>query len=68
LKCLSRVRLKSQARFLGEGDGSNAIPLPGVEPSAVFFEPLAIAVGDRLQISPALKTRCESFGDETRQP
>jgi hypothetical protein len=23
------VRSKSQARFLGEGDGSNAIPLPG---------------------------------------
>ena len=29
LKCLSRVRRKQQARFLGEGDGSNAIPLPG---------------------------------------
>ena len=29
MKCLSRVRSKSQARFLGEGDGSNAIPLPG---------------------------------------
>jgi len=29
LKCLSRVRSKLQARFLGEGDGSNAIPLPG---------------------------------------